>query len=93
MTTTTKTLPAGVAVLLTDTDVTALTFQNVDPQSAWVLGTIDATPPVDWAGALQVGPGEGRLNAPIADLFPGVAGVVRLWARSDAGGAMAVGYV
>ncbi len=93
MTTTTKKLPAGEAVLLTAADVVSLTFQNVDPQSAWVIGTASDVAPVDWSGALRVGPGEGRLNVPIADLFPGVAGVVRLWARSDNGGAMAVGYV
>lgn len=92
MTTTTKTLPAGEAVLLTDADITSLTFQNVDPQSAWVIGTADATPPGSWSGALRVGPGEGRLNVALADLFPGIAGVARLWARSDVGGAMAIGH-
>ena len=94
MTTTTKTLPAGVAVLLTDSDVTSLTLQNVNPRAAWVLGSTDGeTPPEDWGGALLVGPGEGRANVALADLFPGIAGVPRLWARADAGGAIAVGYV
>lgn len=89
--TTTKPLPSGAWVLLTDADVTNATFQNVDPDKAWIMGSVDATAPADLDGALVVLPGDGARNVALADLWPGSA-FVRLFAYSEGGGAMAVSH-
>ena len=93
MTTETVKLPAGQPVLLTNTDVTTLTFQNVDPQGAYILASDSGvTPPASWSGAPRVGPWEGRVSVALAELFPGTLGATRLWCLSETGGAMAVSY-
>jgi hypothetical protein len=72
--------------LLTDANVTAITFQNTGPHPIYILGTANTTapsaPPSGW---LVYQPGQGERNALLADLFPGVSSPARVWAVSFAG--------
>jgi hypothetical protein len=72
-------------VLITDADVTAATFQNLTQQDMMITGTNGVTPPA--AGAVQMiyGPRQGERNAPLSDLFPGISGANRIWARMQSG--------
>jgi hypothetical protein len=67
---------------LTGDDVFALTFQNRAQYPMFVKGTTDATAPTDLTGAIRYNPGQGELNTPLSDLFPGIA-AVRVWAISE----------
>ncbi|GAA0760795.1 hypothetical protein FHS52_001131 [Erythromicrobium ramosum] len=68
--------------LLTDADVTEVTFQNIGSEAIYVIGTSgDDEPDVDALG-VQYGPGEGEAKCSLANLFPGVSGVNRLWAKA-----------
>lgn len=67
--------------LLTDANVTEITFQNIGVSAVYVLGTNGITAPTAEAG-LTYRPGEGEMKATLADLFPGVTGVNRVWAKS-----------
>ncbi len=89
--TTTITLPAGEFVLLTDADVSALTFQNVDPDDLWLIGSVDETEPTSLEGALLVEHGDGGRNLALADLWPGSA-FVRVFAYSEPGGRVMVSH-
>lgn len=66
--------------LLTDADVTEITFQNIGTGAVYVLGTNGTTPPTAEAGLLYR-PKEGEGKRALADMFPGVTGVNRLWAK------------
>lgn len=66
--------------LITDSDVTAATFVNVNGYTIYVQGTAGASAPPA-GGGIPYGAGMGEANVSLADLFPGVSGVNRLWAR------------
>lgn len=68
--------------LLTDDNVTEATFQNIGSQPIYILGTNGANKPADDLLGIVYRPGEGESKRSLADLFPGVAGVNRLWARA-----------
>lgn len=68
--------------LLTDTSVTEATFQNVGSQPIYLLGTNGTGKPADDLLGILYRPGEGESKRLLADLFPGVVGVDRLWARA-----------
>lgn len=70
---------------LTDADVTAITFQNVSAMPITVTATVGGTPPAADAGGLTYSAGEGESNRSLAELFPGVPGANRVWARSSNG--------
>jgi hypothetical protein len=65
--------------LLTDANVSTVTFQNRGEYYILVKGTTDTTKPTDDNGSIRYNPGQGELNTLLADLFPGIA-AVRLWA-------------
>ena len=67
--------------LLTDANVTDITFQNIGTGAFYVTGTNGTGTPSAGAFGVLYRPGEGESNRPLADLFPGVAGVNRLWAK------------
>lgn len=68
--------------LLTDTNVTEITFQNIAPGAVYVTATNGTTPPSASAEGLIYRSFEGEAKRPLADLFPGVSGANRVWARS-----------
>jgi hypothetical protein len=69
---------------LTDANVTEITFQLIRGGAIYVQGTNGAAAPN--ASSVTVGlryePGQGESRTALADLFPGVTGVNRVWARS-----------
>lgn len=67
-------------VLLTDSDITEISFQNVGSNHVLIKGTNGATPPSTTAGAFRYNPGQGERKAALADLFPGVTSPNRLYA-------------
>lgn len=74
-------IAANTWTLLTDSNVSSATFQNVGSNFILVKATTNTTAPTDTNGALRYNPGQGERNAFLSDLFPGISGV-RLWARS-----------
>jgi hypothetical protein len=80
---TTIVVPANTWTLLTDADVTTVTFQNQGSNSVLIKATADETEPTDKTGALQYHPGTGENNMTVADVFLGVDTPVRLWAFSS----------
>lgn len=73
-------IAAGTWVLLTDADVTAITFQNVSDFYVYIKATTDTTAPTSLDGAVKYSPGQGERAVAMADLFPGISGADRLWA-------------
>lgn len=79
---TTITVPKWTWTLLTDADVTAVTFLNNGGSTLLLQGTVGATAPTTLAGALVYGPGQGETSSvTMAVLFPGVSGANRLYAQ------------
>jgi hypothetical protein len=78
----------GTSVLLTDNNVTECRVQNASSSVMLVQGTVGATPPANYEGALYLWPGQGEL-VEMAKMFPGVIGANRLYARSEFGGTLA----
>lgn len=70
--------------LITPDNVTALTFQNVNNFPIRIWGTVGAVAPSGVAGLLYDG-GQGERNVAMADLFPGLAGANRVYARIPQG--------
>lgn len=68
-------------VLVTDSNVSTITFQVTGERSLQVLGTNGTTEPGSSSGGLVYGAGQGERNTALSDLFPGVSGVNRLWMR------------
>ena len=66
--------------MVTDANVTAITFQNVNAYAIQVIGTNGTTTPTA-TGGINYNPGQGERAVDMADLFPGVSGANRLWAR------------
>lgn len=72
------TLPiTNVWTLITDSDVTEITFQNVNGNEVFIQGT---TAPTAAQGILY-NPMQGERLTALTDLFPGVSGANRVWAR------------
>lgn len=69
---------------LTNADVTAMTFQNVSGYPIFVTASNGADQP-QAGGGLMYASGQGEGGRAIADIFPGVSGANRLWARSSIG--------
>ena len=68
-------------LMVTDADVTTVTFQNITQGGMLIAATVGATAPTSDDGAISYGAAQGERNAALADLFPGVSGANRLWAR------------
>jgi hypothetical protein len=84
-------VPAEAWTLLTDANVTSLTFQNVGAGAVSIKGTTNTTEPTDLAGAALYVQGQGERNVALSDLFPGIA-AVRVWAYSGAGSTVLVSH-
>lgn len=70
---TTIDIPANTWTLLTDTDVTNVTFQCFGKGIIHIKGATDATAPTDTDGSFQYTDGQGEINVSLAELFPGVS--------------------
>jgi len=70
-------------VQLTDADATEITFQNIGSESMYVTGTNGTGEPAADALGLLYQPGQGEMKVALADLFPGVSGANRLWAKAE----------
>ena len=68
---------------LTTADVTTVTFQNIGNYTVYVKGTAGATAPIDTGGVLEMPPASIAITYALADIFPGITGVNRLWAYAD----------
>ena len=75
---TTLSVPAGTWTQITDADVTSITFQVSGDAIAYIAGAAGTTAPTDTVGAIRYSPNQGELNAPLADLFPGIS-AARVW--------------
>jgi hypothetical protein len=67
---------------ITDANITEITFQNIGASAIYIQGTVGAVAP----GANDLGvlyrPGEGEAKRALSDLFPGVSGANRVYAKS-----------
>lgn len=68
--------------LLTDANVTEITFQNTGSGAFFLRGTVGANQPSASEGGLVYRPNEGEVKRLLADLFPGVSGANRVYARA-----------
>jgi hypothetical protein len=81
-------IPANTWTLLTVNDVTALTVSNPTPagvQPVLLKGTVGATPPTTPAGAIPL-ESLGSIfssDATLAEMFPGLGAVTRVYAWSE----------
>jgi hypothetical protein len=71
--------------LISDVNVTSVTFQNLTQGGMFLAGTNGTSAPTAGIQTISYGSGQGERNVSVADLFPGVAGVNRLWARVQSG--------
>jgi hypothetical protein len=85
-------IAANTWTLLTDSDVTALTFQVLSQNFVYIKATVGATAPTTTAGSIIYDFTEGEANASLEDLFPGVSGANRVYAYpgNESGGAARV---
>jgi len=81
---TTVSVPANTWTQLTNADVTnTITFQNLDIAFPMrVKGTTSASAPTTDTASIEYEARQGERNVALADLFPGLSGVVRLYAYS-----------
>lgn len=89
---TTKNVVAATWTQLTDANITTITFQNISGNFVMVKGTVGASAPTDLAGAIRYNPGQGERNVALADLFPGVSGVNRVYAYAQDGASVVVSH-
>lgn len=90
---TSVTLNASAYTQITDANVTEITFQNVRGGAVFVVGTVGVSQPAASVVGLRYEPGQGESKRLLADLFPGVSGVNRLWARCADSGSSAEVFV
>lgn len=72
-------------VMITDANVTNATFQNLTQGGLFIAATNGTGSPTAGVQTLSYGAGQGERNVALADLFPGVSGANRLWARVQSG--------
>jgi hypothetical protein len=70
--------------LITDANVTEITFQNTGSGPIFIRGTNGVSAPNATDEGLVYRPNEGESSRALNELFPGVTGVNRVWARSHA---------
>jgi len=73
-------IAAETWTLLTDSDVSAITFQVVSNNFIYLKATVGATPPSDTTGSIIYDSRQGEANSSLSDLFPGLSGANRLYA-------------
>jgi hypothetical protein len=86
-------IPPGAWTLITDTDAARIMFQNVGGAPIYVQGSVGVTPPAALDGGWLYHPGFGQPLASLADLFPGISGANRVWARAVVTSAVEVQHV
>ena len=81
------TVPANTWTLLTDSDVTSITFQHVGGagKDLFIKATTDPSAPTNTNGAVFYPFGTGERNVAMSDLFPGLSGGDRIWGFSTSG--------
>lgn len=89
---TTIAVPAQTWTRLTNAAATSITFQNNGGNPIVVKGTAGAVAPTTTAGSIVYGPGEGEMNAALADMFPGVALVDNVYVFSMTGAVVFVSH-
>lgn len=89
---TTINVAANTWTLLTDANVSNVTFQNISGNFVQIKGTVGAVAPSNLAGAVRYNPGQGERNVLLADLFPGLSGVNRIYAYAPDGAAVVVSH-
>jgi hypothetical protein len=67
---------------LTDANITRITVQNTGGGAVEILGTTGSTPTASEAG-MAIPPNGALVNEYLSDLFPGVAGVNRVFIRGS----------
>lgn len=75
-------IPVDQFVELTAHDATSVTFQNIGEAVVVIAATSNPSAPASDTRGIRYAPGQGEVSRPIAQLFPGVTGAVRLWARA-----------
>lgn len=86
-------LTPDVWVLLTNADVTALRIQNRSGISIILQATVGAGAPSGDGGAVELLPyGALAADMTLAQLWPGVPGANRVWARSWSGAMVSVSH-
>ena len=84
-------LPIGVWTLLSDADISAITFQNKSGNYILVKGTVGAVIPTSDDGAIRYNAGQGERNVLLADLFLGIA-ATRVYAYAPTGAEVMVSH-
>ena len=79
--------PMGVPTLLTSEDVSSITIQSLTSGNVWIIGTVGAAVPTSVETGLKLQEGAVILNEYLADLFPGIAGVSRVYAWPESSAA------
>lgn len=69
--------------LLTNSNVSSITFQNQSLPTIFLKATADTTKPTTALGSIEYALGEGERNVLLSDLFPGITSPVRLWAYAN----------
>jgi len=84
---TTVAVPANTWTQITNANATSISFQNVSAgYTVSIKGTVGATPPSNFEGAIQYPPGQRETNIALSNLFPGVSGANRIyvWCSNEA---------
>ena len=77
--------------LMTDTDATSVSIM-VRENTIEVKGTVGTTPPLLTDTGPVFLPGNGQMNFRLSEMFLGIAGVNRLWARSELPGKLWISH-
>jgi len=84
-------LPIGAWTLLSNADITAITFQNKSGNYILVKGTAGAVTPTDDGGSIRYNAGQGERKVLLADVFLGIA-ATRVYAYAPTGGIVMVSH-
>lgn len=85
-------IAADTWTLLTFSDVSNMTFQNISGADVYLMATSGAVAPLTLEGSLHYSYGQGEHNAALSDLFPGVANSNRVYAWSSTAAKLTVSY-
>jgi hypothetical protein len=75
-------IPRNTWTQITNADAASVTFLVLGNAPVYIAGAADTSLPTSTEGALRYQSGEGERNVELSALFPGVDGVVRLFAYS-----------
>lgn len=70
-------------LLVTDSDVTAVSFQNRSNYPLEVYATVGTGTPAASVQGIMYPKHQGERNANLSDLFPGISGANRIWVRGN----------